>query len=358
MSHSLFCLVMAGGKGTRFWPESTSKRPKQYLSLVSDESLLTETLKRFEGIVQKEHRYIVTVKEQEELARQSAQELIDDGGLIFEPSGRNTAPCILLSLAALRDKGARDDDIVAIVPSDHVILNSEGFQKTIIKSAEVASKERAIVTIGIKPHFPHTGYGYIQRGPDLGDQVYQVLQFKEKPDFDTAKGYLASGEYLWNAGMFMGSMKVLEEEFAKHSPETFEHYESVKNGLHEFEKLAEAYGAIPANSIDYAIMEKSERVMVVPADFDWNDLGSWDALEAVIEHQAGNTLARTKGHHVESSSGNIVYAPNQYVALINVHDLIVVSNEKALVVLPKSDSQKVKQVVEALKGTERADDLL
>ena len=356
-SSHLYCMVMAGGKGTRFWPESTSKRPKQYLSLVSEQSLLAETLDRFDGLVESDKRFIVTVKEQAELADSNSQGKVGSKGLIFEPSGRNTAPCILLGLVQLKELGASDEDIVAIVPADHVILNKNGFQGTIKKAAELAASKNKIVTIGITPNFPHTGYGYIQKGEEVLEASFDVAEFKEKPNVETAKEYVASGQYLWNAGMFMGKIGVLMQEFEKHASEIFAFASGLKENLSNFEKLTEVYNQIPSDSIDYAIMEKSSEVMVVPAQFDWNDLGSWDALESVIEKKDENIIASARDFYGQNAKGNIVFAPDKFVSLVNVDDLIVVSNENAVVVLPKSDSQEVKKIVGHIKTQDSLKDL-
>ena len=345
---NLYTLIMAGGQGTRFWPESTSKKPKQYLNLVGERSLLNDTLVRFNGLISKERRFIVTVKAQEQLAIDASKEETGAEAIIFEPSGRNTAPCILLSLATLLAKGATENDVVAIVPADHVILNSNGFREVIKEATELSISENKIVTIGINPNFPHTGYGYIHRGENLVNG-FKVKGFKEKPDFDTAKSYLESGEYYWNAGMFVVSIGVMLEEFRKHSPEIFEYYEDLKNNFSDFKKISEIYANIPEESIDYAIMEKSDNVAVLPSRFDWNDLGSWDALENVIDKKDGNIIVKDKGHYFKNATDNIVFTPNQFTSLINVKDLIVVSNEFALVILPKTDSQEVKEIVESLK---------
>lgn len=353
-----YAIIMAGGKGTRFWPESTSQKPKQYLNLTGKGPLLGITLKRFEGIVDESQRYVVTVKQQEELAGASSQDLINENGLIFEPSGRNTAPCILLSMAHLESQGASDEDILAIVPSDHVILNENGFRETIKKSIKAARDQGSIVTIGIPPNFPHTGYGYIQKGEAIDSDSSVVKEFKEKPDKETAMKYLASGNYVWNAGMFVSTLKVLKEEFEKCSPETFSYYSELLNAIGDEAKVAEVYAKIPKDSIDYAIMEKSQKVSVVAANFDWNDLGSWDALEAVMDQKEENTLVGERGHYISESRGNIVYAPEKFVSLIGVEDLIVVSNDKNLVVLPKDRSQEVKKIVEFLKENEKFSDLL
>ena len=343
----MIALVMAGGQGTRFWPESTTKKPKQYLSLTSDKSLLTQTLNRFEGLIGKDDRFIVTVNQQESLARSCGEEASHKDALIFEPSGRNTAPCILLSLAELLKKGYSQEDIVSIVPSDHVILNEQGFRDTLKLAAEGAAKEGSIVTIGIKPNFPHTGFGYLHQGKQISNDIYKVAEFKEKPNVETATEYLKSGEYLWNAGMFVAQIGTLLREFEACSPETFKSFSQLQNATPE--TLPRVYESIPANSIDYAVMEKSDAVHVVPAMFDWNDLGSWDALEAVLEQTNDNTVASSKGEYFQEAKGNIIFAPDKFVSLIGVNDLIVISNDKNVVVLPKSESQKVKDIVAHIK---------
>lgn len=357
-NNRLYAVVMAGGKGTRFWPESTRKKPKQYLSLTGGDSLLGKTLSRFEGLVTKDLRYVVTVEEQAALAKESGQGKMNEDGLIFEPSGRNTAPCILLSMAALEVKGADENDIVAIVPSDHVILNEEGFRATVAKAASVAAEKGSIVTIGIKPNFPHTGYGYIHRADEVAGDVYQVSEFKEKPDRETAEKYVATGEYFWNAGMFVASLKTLKEEFKVCSPETFAPYDELKEVVKNSGDIAAVYNKLPEDSIDYAIMEKSKRVNVVAADFDWNDLGSWDALESVIDPKEGNTLVDERAFFIKEAQGNIVYAPSKHVSLIGVKDLIVVANDQSVVVLPKSRSQEIKEVVKSLQDNGDLADLL
>ncbi|ATH08632.1 hypothetical protein BIY24_11950 [Halobacteriovorax marinus] len=355
---NIYSLVMAGGQGTRFWPESTSKKPKQYLPLVSSQSLLADTLDRLDGLVKNEQRYIVTVKEQEKLVLKESAGKIGQDQVVFEPSGRNTAPCILLSLATLMKNGASKSDLVAILPSDHVILNKNGFQQTIQSALKVAVSQKRIITIGIPPHFPHTGFGYIQTGEELTESSLDVVTFKEKPNQETAISYLESGKYLWNAGMFVAEIGVLLEEFQAHCPEIFEFYDELYAALGNEKNVAEVYAKLPAESIDYAIMEKSSRIGLCKANFDWNDLGSWDALSTVVEETEGNTLVSAKNHYFEDSKGNIVYTPDQFVGLIGIEDLIVIANGKSVVVLPKKDSQKVKNIVSHLKDQEYGKELL
>lgn len=348
-SNELFCLIMAGGKGTRFWPESTEKNPKQYLTIFNNRTLLEETCDRFEGLIPVKNRFVVTVKAQEELCKKAAGNKINERGIVFEPTGRNTGPCILLSVAYLIKHGVDKDAVVAIVPSDHVILNKKGFQSTLNKASELSKKNREIVTIGITPNFPHTGFGYIEKGELKDAECFTVSRFKEKPHFELAREYVTSGNYLWNAGMFVAPLSVLLEEFQAHSPKMYEHYSELLSVIDNEDKLAECYAKIPSDSFDYAIMEKSKRVTVVPANFDWNDLGSWDALSSVVPEKNANTVVKSDGEMFLNSTQNIIYAPGRFVGMINVNKHIVVVNDKVVLVAPVEDSQEVKKIVEKLK---------
>lgn len=341
---------MAGGSGTRFWPESTEKKPKQYLTLFGEHSLLNNTLRRFENIVAKEERFIVTIQKQLQLAEKESLGLIkNQKSLILEPSARNTAPCILLAMANLENQGMKDDDVVAIVPSDHIILNTKGFEKTVQSATKIASQHDKIVTIGITPHFPHTGFGYIEKGAMVDSEAFSVVKFKEKPPFELAKEYVSSGKFLWNAGMFVARLGILKREFKAHAPDLFKQYDALKNALQDEAKLKVIYDLLAKDSIDYAVMEKSEHVFVVPAQFDWNDLGSWDALGSVLDETDNNVVGRDRGHFFYNATDNIVFAPEHFVSLLHVKDLIVVVNDRAVMVLPKEEAQDVKRVVEYLK---------
>lgn len=347
--YMLHSLIMAGGKGTRFWPESVEKKPKQYLTLISSNSLLEETLIRFDKFIPKENRYIVTVKEQAKLAKESSLGKVGEDALIFEPSGRNTAPCILMSLANLIARGVSQEDVIAIVPSDHVILNKKGFHETIKKAADFSYNHQQIVTIGITPHFPHTGFGYIQKGKLVEEEAFKVSRFKEKPHFELAAEYVKSGQYLWNAGMFVAPIKVFLEEFQTHAPEMYKYFKDLLKTVKTPKKLAAVYDKLPSDSIDYAIMEKSNRICVMPATFDWNDLGSWDALSSVIDETHGNTVVKSDGQMFLNSQNNVIYAPDKFVSLINVDNHIVVVNDNVVMVCPVKDAQEIKKVVENLK---------
>ncbi len=361
---SFFSVIMAGGKGTRFWPYSLSSKPKQYLQLIGGHSLLEQTLLRLDPLISSQDRFVVTVREQALLAQENSKNLINKNGLIFEPEGRNTGPCILLALAHLlvhgSARGVNHDSLVAILPSDHVILGTEAFRKTLQQAFVAAQTHKAIVTIGIRPNFPHTGYGYIKGSQAMGDTLFRVHSFKEKPNFETATKYLSEGGFYWNAGMFVGSIGVFLEEFKTHAPMMHAHFETLADAIQKGSEsaVAEIYKKIPKDSIDYAIMEKSQKILVQEASFDWNDLGSWDALESVCQQSEGNVMEKVRGAFTYNAKGNIVFAPSKFVALINVNDLAIVESDKAIMVLPKKDAQQVKKVVEFLEKSPQYRDLL
>jgi mannose-1-phosphate guanylyltransferase len=351
MRHSnLYALVMAGGHGTRFWPESIRSKPKQYLKLLSDDSLLLQTWKRFEGLVGVDRRYLVTTSDQHDMALESSKKMLKSSNIILEPAGRNTAPCILLSLAQLIENGARDEDVVAIVPADHVILDQAGFQETLHHAFEMAMVQSSIVTIGIEPHCAHTGYGYIQKGEAKSLHGYEVQKFVEKPNEQVATEYLKSGQYFWNAGMFVTRIDVLLEEFKNCAPELFDQFYDLRQSLKDSSKLKETYQSLAKISIDYAVMEKSKRILVTKALFDWSDLGSWDALEEYyqkihpVEHE--NFELNCLGLHAQESKGNLVWAPDMVVSLIGVDDLAVIISDKRVLVMKKEMAQKVKNTVD------------
>ena len=349
----MYAIVMAGGQGTRFWPQSTSKMPKQYLTLVGKESLLVQTLRRFDGLVAMDHRYVVTVHDQVPLLLAQGESHLPGKNIIVEPTGRNTAPCILLALAQLMAGGAQKEEVVAIVPADHVVLNTPAYRRALQDAQILAATHPVIMILGIPPTFPHTGYGYIHQGRLASDtpQAYQVAAFREKPTLEVATQYLQTGEYYWNGGMFVGKIATFLAEFQKCTPQNYDFYPALIEAAsrNSAEQIGKIYHEIPAVSIDYAVMEKSAAIWVLRADFDWNDLGSWDALAQVIAPQENNTVVAAQEVFFSQAQGNIIFAPEQFVSLIDVNDLIVIANGRSVVVVPKNQSQKIKLIVENLR---------
>tara|TARA_X000000950_G_C13860134_1_gene638363 strand:+ start:371 stop:1411 length:1041 start_codon:yes stop_codon:yes gene_type:complete len=337
-------LIIAGGKGTRFWPVSTTSFPKQYNNLLGENSLLFDTIKRTEGFVQLENRYIITVENQKDLAQKQTEGLNLKENIIIEPEGRNTAPCIFLGLLQLIKNGAGPNDCVVVLPSDHVIKSNDLFANDINMAAELSVKNQSITVIGIKPTFPNTGFGYIKKGKELEGKLSKVETFVEKPDLEKAKEYIESGKYYWNAGMFIAPINTLIDEFSKCSPEVFQHKDELMDSLSDPSKLKVAYEKLPKNSIDYAVIEKSNNIQVIPADFDWNDLGAWDALSDVFDAKENNYPVNLESFQGLESKNNIIYAPGKKVSLINMEDMIVVAHGDHILVMPKDGAQKVKSL--------------
>ena len=355
-----YSLVMAGGAGTRFWPESRKDYPKQYLHFFNNKSLFQQTLERFDQLISIKNRFCVTVRDQEVLANEQSGGALQSNHLIFEPMARNTAPCVYLSIMSLIHRYKVPlDSVVAILPSDHVILDVGGFQNTLTLAYEYVKKNKVLATIGIKPFIPHTGFGYIKKGIEKSAHFFSVDSFKEKPNLEVATQYMASGSYLWNAGIFLGRLDTWIHQFGEHSPEITKTNNEFGKLLASGKDFSEIYQQMPSISIDYALMEKTKEIVVIPAQFDWNDLGSWDAIESICPMKDQNfTLSESTKVYFNQSKGNIIQAPNKFVALIGVDNLIIVENEKSLMILPKNKSQEVKEIVNYLKTQSFGNDLL
>lgn len=348
-----FAVVMAGGGGTRFWPLSRSSSPKQFLNLSGNDILINETIDRISKVIPKKNIFIVTNINQKEMIEKVLDEEIDRKNIIYEPIGRNTAACILY--AALKIKKIHEDGIMCVFPSDHYIKDNEGFAEVINTCIEIAEKHDKLITIGINPTFPSTGYGYIKFDRDSSDKyekkAYEVLEFVEKPSFDRAKAYIKSGNYLWNSGMFVWKIDTIIQNFNRFLPRIYNRFYSVYEYLwtdQEFEKIGKIYPSLQDISIDYGIMERADEVVVVPGDFGWNDVGSWDSLGAIFPPDDDGNIV--KALHVGIDTRDcIIYGNNRLIATINVSDVIIAETEDAVLVCSKNRAQDVKKIVEILK---------
>lgn len=346
----MFAVIMAGGQGTRFWPRSRRKRPKQLLDIVGSESMIRQTVDRLDPLIKPEDLYVVTGKEHvEELIGHIPH--VPSENIIAEPIGRNTAPCI--GLAAMMLKKMNPEGVMAVLPADHVILDKEGFLETLRLAGDVAKSGDYIITLGMKPDRPETGYGYIKQGPVVGGQgsVYKVERFVEKPDKETAEGYVKSGEYLWNAGMFVFKVSTILRAIEKYMPDLYIGLLRMEPALgtdSQEKALSEVYGELPSVSIDYGVMEKADNVLVVPSTFGWNDVGSWTAIDDLLPKDEHGVVAHAEHISIDTKDC-IVYSPKKLVATIGVRDLIVVETEDALLICDKSRAQDVKKVVEILE---------
>lgn len=348
-------VIMAGGHGSRLWPLSRHLRPKQFLSLTSNSSMLQETLKRLDGLEQQspliicneEHRFLV--------AEQVRQKGVTDARILLEPEGRNTAPAI--ALAALQEMDEDPEALLLVLAADHVISDISQFHKCVEQAKKLAS-QGYLVTFGVVPTHAETGYGYIQRGAGLGDDGFKVKRFVEKPDRVTAEEYLASNDYYWNSGMFLFSAKRYLEELECFQPDIVNACRSALAGSREdldFTRLdVEAFRACPADSVDYAVMECTEHASVVPIDVGWSDIGSWSALWDVRERDAhGN--ASCGDVMLYDCHNSLVHAEHRLVATVGIKDLVVVETKDAVLVACKERTQEVKQIVENLKSQGRCE---
>jgi len=356
---NLYAVVMAGGSGTRFWPASRSARPKQYMPIAGGRPMLAETLARLEGLVPNERRLVVTSASQVELVREVAPELAPEN-IIAEPMARNTAPCVAL---AAYEVARRDPDAVQVVlAADHVIEPAESFRETLRAASVAAAREDVLITLGVKPDFAATGYGYIECGdalePARGIAVHEVTRFVEKPDLATAQSYVQSGRHFWNAGIFVWSNRAIDAALAEHLP-------AARDGLARLDEgasLAEVYAELPAEPIDVAVMEQADNVRMLPIDYEWNDVGSWAALADMVSADADSNLPLlSDGARLISVGAErcLAYAEGEHVvALVGVEDLVVVSSGNATLVCPRDRAQDVKKIVEELKAAEGGDSFL
>ncbi len=346
-------VILAGGSGTRLWPLSRRALPKQFLPLVGERSLFQQTVERVRPLVG-DNVLVVATQDVGFLAAQQLRELgVDPGGRVLaEPVGRNTAPAI--GLAALLSE---PDEVLLVLPSDHAIQRVEAFRDAVSRARAVADAGY-LVTFGITPSRPETGYGYIQAGQALEGfpGFHRVARFVEKPDRSTAERYLAEGGYSWNSGMFAFRADRILEELARHAPEVHRGLQALADPVRRTGEVpADAYAAIPKISIDYAVMERSDRVAVCPADLGWSDLGSFAALHEVMARDAEGNAAHAAGGRAlfRDARGNLVWAEDKVVAVIGLGNLAVVDTPDALLVCALDRAQEVRSVAEALQAEGR-----
>ena len=345
--------ILAGGSGTRLWPYSRRRSPKQLLDLFGQGSLLRNTIERVLPLVPWERIYVLTGPDHAELIRAHLPEL-PSTNLMLEPSPRGTAPC--LGLAALR-LGAQNpsSDVMISLHADHVIADADAFRRGLV-AAVTAARTRYLVTVGIVPRSPETGFGYIERGELLSVQTepraYAVARFVEKPPLEQARAYVDSGEYYWNAGYFVWTLSTLLDAFRAHLPNVFPSLETVLSATDsQTVDAAAAWESITPVTIDVGIMERARDVAVVPCDMGWNDVGSWASVYDMLPHdESGSACLECEDLISIESSGNLVHAPEKLVAAIGVEDLVIVDTPDALLILPRAEAQQVSELVRLLRA--------
>lgn len=351
----MYIVIMAGGKGTRFWPRSRAAIPKQLLDIISDRTMIQETFQRVLPLVTPENILVVTNTDH---ADHIAEQLpaIPKANIIAEPFGRNTAACICLAATRILSQG--NDDAMLVLPADHYILDEQKFRACLQHAGEAALASDALITIGIVPRSPETGYGYIQYGNENLSgyiDVFKTERFHEKPDLKTAEGFVKQKNFLWNSGMFIWKASVIMHEFQKFMPELHNSMVPLKNcwQLPDIkERIINVYEKLPSLSIDYGVMEKAQNVYVIKGDFGWNDIGTWSAIYETGQKDRQGNITRGEVLAIETHN-SFVFSQDKLVALVGLQDIIVVESGDAILVCSRDKAQDVKKIVDELERTGR-----
>ena len=352
-------LIMAGGRGERFWPKSRKNLPKQFLSLTSDgKTMIQLTVERISPVVTLENIYISTNTSYKKLVMEQLPGIPEEN-ILCEPVGRNTAPCIGLAAVHIRKK--LGDAIMLVLPSDHLIKNNVMFLDVLRDAATAAEENTNLVTIGITPSYPETGYGYIQFDSqnlkECTSRAYKVVNFKEKPDLSTAKEYVASGDYLWNSGMFIWKVSSILSNMENLMPAMYDGLQKIESsiGTHDQEQVLESeFINFKSESIDYGIMEHAKDIYIIPGAFGWDDVGSWLALERINStNEFGNVV---NGNVISIDTKNsIIHGNEKLIATVGLKDIIIIDTEDALLICDKDSTQDIQKVIETLKICNRKD---
>ena len=349
-------VIMAGGKGERFWPKSRQSRPKQFLSLTSDgETMIQKTVRRLEPLVSLQDIYIITNADYLHLVHEQLPDLPEQN-IIAEPCPRNTAPCIGLAASVIAKQ--YHDAVMFVLPSDHLIHAEDIYLNTLRRAAKAAEEDSHLITLGITPTYPETGYGYIkyQRGSSQ-DGIYAVERFVEKPDLQTAKSYLKSKGYLWNSGMFIWKASSILKNIELYMPDLYQGLQPIADayGTADFVSvLNETFPSLPSESIDFGIMEKAENIYTIPGSFGWDDVGSWLALERInATDEDGNMF---DGDIVSIASRHCTVAGNgRTIAISGLRDIVIVDTDDALLVCHKNSTQDIKKILAELKAKNKSE---
>jgi mannose-1-phosphate guanylyltransferase len=358
-SHSeLYVVIMAGGQGTRFWPRSRRQRPKQLLNIVGETTMLEQTVARLSSLIPAERIVVVAGRAYHDLIREGLPQLPDEN-FLFEPIGRNTAACV--AWAALWVQQRAPDATMAVLPADHLIRNEAEFLRVLSVAAQAAQPLNRLVTLGIQPTHPETGYGYIRVGEDRhqieGRDVFRVAQFVEKPSRQKAEQFLAEGKYFWNSGMFVWRADSIWHEVSRYLPLLAQELEAVRQAMTTDELttvLEVVYPRLPSVSIDVGVMERAQDVWMVPADIGWSDVGSWRALSEFLAPDAQGNIVIGNQRGLDTT-GCFIYTPNKLVATIGITDLVVIETDDVVLICPKDRDQDVRKLVELLEREGRQD---
>jgi mannose-1-phosphate guanylyltransferase len=353
----MYALVMAGGEGKRFWPLSSRNKPKQFLSLTGEKSLLRQTVDRVLPLIPIEKVFVVTVARYAEETLKHIPELPIEN-LVLEPEGKNTAPCVVYG--TLRIKASANDPVIVVLPADHAVGDDEGFRDVLefafdAASARLENGNYPLITLGVTPTMPETGYGYIKSAKKVVSasgrlHAYKVERFTEKPDLGTALGFLKEGGYYWNCGVFVWKASSIISDFSRILPDWYKRFDEISASLGETSEentVTAFYRAIEPGSIDKLILEHSGNTVVIPVTYPWSDVGSWKTLDEFLRKCEDDNIFHGKGISVDSS-GCLVFGDKRVIALVGVKDLVVVDSADGILVLGKEKSQDVRKVAEEL----------
>ncbi|MBC74343.1 MAG: mannose-1-phosphate guanylyltransferase [Muricauda sp.] len=351
MNKNYYAVLMAGGVGSRFWPVSTSSNPKQFHDMLgTGKTLIQKTFDRLNKFIPTENILILTNEQYNDLVLEQLP-MVTQNQVVLEPAMRNTAPCILY--ASLKIQKMNTNAVMIVAPSDHWIEDEEAFEKDVTACFKKCEEENALCTLGIQPTFPNTGFGYIEFEKGSDENIKKVSQFREKPDYETAKEFLAQGNFLWNAGIFMWSVETIVEAFKKYQPNQYKLFGkgiSCYNTSEERAFIQENYPKAENISIDYAILEQSKSIYTLPATFDWNDLGTWGALYDKLEKDENENAVVNADTLLENAKGNMILSPKGKVVVVDgLEDYIIVDKEEVLLIYPKDKQQDIKKVLTQVK---------
>ena len=347
---SVFAVIMAGGRGLRFWPKGRNAKPKQLLTLFGGETMLESTVFRLQPLIPLENIIIVTNRVFQAQIRELLP--IPSANVLAEPVGRNTAPCVALAAAFIKRKLNGAAGTMILLPADHIITPAIELQKVLTAAKNVAEKESgSLLTIGINPTYPATGYGYIQCAEPYCNGIYRVDSFKEKPDYKTAERFIAAGNYKWNSGMFVWTVASIENEFRKYSPALYNFMQQYVDADNPEAFVEEHFPECPNISIDYAILEKAEKIFVCEAGFYWNDIGSWSSLRGLIPEDEKNNAVQGKSVLLDVANSVIINDdPDLMIGVIGMNEIAVVKSGNGLLICPLAGEQKVRDLVAELKN--------
>lgn len=347
----LYAVILAGGGGTRLWPLSRMRQPKHLLALCGDDTMLAQTCARVQPLIPNDHLMVITVAEHAQAARDELPS-IPSANIMVEPVGRGTAPCI--GLMALLIHKREPDAIMISLHADHVVEDEEGFRRA-LQAAVQAAEDNHLITLGIQPTYPETGYGYIERGALLGqagDQgVYRVERFTEKPNLEMARTFVQSGRYFWNSGIFVWKVSAILEEIHRLLPELYAQLTEIEPALgtpRQSEAIQRVWPAVHSISIDVGVMERANDVVVIPADFGWSDVGCWSSVASLLSADSEGNVVQGE-HLLLDCKDTFVYSSGRLVAVLGLQGMMVIDAGDAVLVCPKERAQDVKKVVEALK---------